>query len=212
MVRSARIAPRRAVHRALAARSEARPKIVQYVAPSEPRHTEPSKRLVTIEPIGSLAIRASFLGKCCDLRATQDVAFRQLPISNKNQGDLYEREVFMNLRVKFVRSIVLLGLLCLMLPGSIRADTVNINSINANSSPFFVDISTTNLLAQYGITLANVTPGTTVAVACGGCGGRLILNTLQAAGCNLLFFIEVGGFRRLNFAYTVSHLGINPLQ
>ncbi len=83
----------------------------------------------------------------------------------------------MNLRVKFVRSIVLLGLLGLMLPGSIRADTVNINSINANSSPFFVDISTTNLLAQYGITLANVTPATTVAVACGECGGNSIVSS-----------------------------------
>ena len=81
----------------------------------------------------------------------------------------------MNLRLKFVLSIVLLGLLCLMLPGSIRADTVNINSINANNSPFFVDISTTNLLAQYGITLANVTPGTTVAVACGKCGGNSVV-------------------------------------
>jgi hypothetical protein len=81
----------------------------------------------------------------------------------------------MNLRVKFVLSIGLLGLLYLMLPGSTRADTVNINSINANSSPFFVDISTTNLLAQYGITLANVTPGTTVAVACGECGGNSVV-------------------------------------
>jgi len=93
----------------------------------------------------------------------------------------------MNLRVKFVLSIVLPGLLCLMLPGSIRADTVNINSINANNSPFFVDISTTNLLAQYGITLANVTPGTTVAVLCGECGGNSIVpssppNTLTQFG------------------------------
>jgi len=93
----------------------------------------------------------------------------------------------MNLTVKFVLSIVLLGLLCLMLPGSIRADTVNINSINVNSSPFFVDVSTTNLLAQYGITLANVTPGTTVAVLCGECGGNSIVpssppNTLTQFG------------------------------
>jgi len=93
----------------------------------------------------------------------------------------------MNLRVKFVLSIGLLGLLCFMLPGSIRADTVNINSINANSSPFFVDISTTNLLAQYGITLVNVTPGTTVAVLCGECGGNSIVpssppNTLTQFG------------------------------
>src|SRR5579862_9823658 len=67
--------------------------------------------------------------------------------------------------------------MCLMLPSSIWADTVNINSINANSSPFFVDISTTNLLAQYGITLANVTPGTTVAVFCGQCGGDSIVSS-----------------------------------
>lgn len=90
----------------------------------------------------------------------------------QNQGALNERKVVMNLRVKFILSIVSLGLLCLMLPGYIWADTVNINSINANSSPFSVDISTTNLLAQYGITLANVTPGTTVFVACGECGGN----------------------------------------
>ena len=83
----------------------------------------------------------------------------------------------MNLRLKFVVSIVLLGLLCFMLPASIRADTVNINSINANSSPFFVDISTTNLLSQYGITLANVTPGTTVDVVCGQCGGNSIVSS-----------------------------------
>ncbi|MBZ5506025.1 MAG: hypothetical protein LAO78_11110 [Acidobacteriia bacterium] len=83
----------------------------------------------------------------------------------------------MNLRVKFVLSIVFLGLLCLMLSGSIYADTVNINSINANSTPFFVDITTTNLLAQYGITLANVTPGTTVAVVCGQCGGNSIVSS-----------------------------------
>jgi hypothetical protein len=31
------------------------------------------------------------------------------------------------------------------------------------------------------------------------------LNLLRAADCDLLFFIEVGGFYRLNFAYTVSH-------
>lgn len=84
------------------------------------------------------------------------------------------REVFMN---KSVLSIVLLSLLCLVLPGSIRADTVNINSINANSSPFSVDITTTNLLAQYGIKLANVTPGTTVFVACGECGGNSVVSS-----------------------------------
>jgi len=83
----------------------------------------------------------------------------------------------MNLKAKYVLSIVSLGLLCLMLPGSIRADTVNINSINANSSPFFVDISTTNLLAQYGITLTKVTPGTTVDVVCGECGGNSIVSS-----------------------------------
>lgn len=83
----------------------------------------------------------------------------------------------MNLRVKFLLSIGLLGLLGLMLPASIRADTLNINSINANNSPFFVDISTTNLLAQYGITLTNVTPGTTVGVACGACGGNSVVSS-----------------------------------
>src|SRR5689334_2279603 len=90
---------------------------------------------------------------------------------------LNEKEVFVNLRVKFLLSIGLLGLLGLMLPASIRADTLNINSINANNSPFFVDISATSLLAQYGITLTNVTPGTTVGVACGACGGNSVVSS-----------------------------------
>jgi hypothetical protein len=30
-----------------------------------------------------------------------------------------------------------------------------------------------------------------------------MLNLLRAAGGNLLFLIEIGGFYRLNFAYTV---------
>src|SRR5487761_1043577 len=71
----------------------------------------------------------------------------------------------MNLRAKLVFSIGFLGLLCLMLPGSLRAGTVTFDSINTNTS-YYVDISTTNYLAQYGITLTNVTPGTMVDVMC----------------------------------------------
>jgi hypothetical protein len=114
----------------------------------------------------------------------------------------------MNLRVKFVLSIGLLGLLCLMLPGSIWADTVNINSINANSSPFVVDISTTNLLAQYGITLANVTPGTTVAVVCGECGGNSIVPSLPP---NVLtqFGNDNGMSYTLQFPTPLSTLSFN---
>lgn len=44
---------------------------------------------------------------------------------------LLQSEVVMNLRAKFVFSIGLLGLLCLMLPGSLRADTVYTYTGNA---------------------------------------------------------------------------------
>ena len=46
------------------------------------------------------------------------------------------------------------------------ADTLNFDSINTNSSPFAVDITTTNYLGQYGITLVNNTAGTVVDVLC----------------------------------------------
>ena len=98
--------------------------------------------------------------------------------------------------------------MCLMLPSSIRADTVNINSINANNSPFFVDISTTNLLAQYGITLANVTPGTTVAVACGECGGNSVV---PSSPPNVLtqFGNDNGMSYTLQFSAPLSGLSFN---
>lgn len=98
--------------------------------------------------------------------------------------------------------------MCLMLPASIRADTVNINSINANNSPFFVDISTTNLLAQYGITLANVTPGTTVAVACGECGGNSVV---PSSPPNVLtqFGNDNGMSYTLQFSTPLSTLSLN---
>ena len=64
---------------------------------------------------------------------------------------------------KFVLSIGLLGLLCLMLPASLRADTLNFDSITVSPGST-VDISTTDYLAQYGITLTNVTPGSKVNV------------------------------------------------
>jgi hypothetical protein len=61
-----------------------------------------------------------------------------------------------NLNVK----IGLLGLLCLLPLGSLRAGTVNFDSIDTSASPYYLDITTTDYLAQYGITLANVTSGT----------------------------------------------------
>jgi hypothetical protein len=81
----------------------------------------------------------------------------------------------MSLRTRFVFSIGLLGLMCLMLPGSLLADTTNFDSVNTSSSPYYVDITTTNYLAQFGITLANVSTGTTVDVLCGSCGGSTIV-------------------------------------
>jgi hypothetical protein len=66
------------------------------------------------------------------------------------------------------------ALLCPMLPGSARADTIHFDSIDTSLSPFYVDISTTNYLEQYGITLANVTAGT-VDVFCPSCQGGTIV-------------------------------------
>jgi hypothetical protein len=68
-----------------------------------------------------------------------------------------------NFRTKFVFLIGLLGLLCLMLPSSLRADTLNFDSISVSPGSS-LDISTTTYLAQYGITLANVTAGSKVNV------------------------------------------------
>lgn len=57
---------------------------------------------------------------------------------------------------------------CVMTLATLPAfgDTVNFDAINTNSSPYSVDITTTNYLAQYGITLINNTPNTTVSVFC----------------------------------------------
>ena len=54
-------------------------------------------------------------------------------------------------------------LLAMGLAQSARADTLNFDSI-PTSPGSTVDISTTNYLAQYGITLANVTAGSKVNV------------------------------------------------
>ena len=70
--------------------------------------------------------------------------------------------------MRIMKSIVQVGMLCALLfaalPG--RADTMNFDSINTNSSPFAVDISTTSYLSQYGVTLVNNTGGTVVDVLC----------------------------------------------
>ena len=49
-----------------------------------------------------------------------------------------------NLNVK----IGLLGLLCLLPLGSLRAGTVNFDSIDTSASPYYLDITTTDYLAQ----------------------------------------------------------------
>lgn len=56
------------------------------------------------------------------------------------------------------------ALLLVALPA--LADTLNFDSVDTSSSPFSVDITTTNYLAQYGITMVNNTPGTVVDVLC----------------------------------------------
>jgi hypothetical protein len=68
----------------------------------------------------------------------------------------------LNFRAKFAASIGLLGLLCLLAPGSLRADVLTFDSIDTSNGP--VDISTTDYLSQYGITLADVTADTTLDV------------------------------------------------
>lgn len=45
-------------------------------------------------------------------------------------------------------------------------DTVSFDSVNTNNNPFAVDVTTTGVLANYGITFVNNTAGTTVWVLC----------------------------------------------
>ena len=67
--------------------------------------------------------------------------------------------------MKFALSATL-GLVLPLLPGTLWAGTLNFDSIDTSASPFYTNIASTNYLAQYGITLTNVTPGTTVLVEC----------------------------------------------
>src|SRR5947207_1984136 len=90
----------------------------------------------------------------------------------------------MNLRANVTGLFLLL--LCFVYPGSLLADTLNFDTVDASASPFFVDITTTAYLAQYGITLSNVTGGTTVGIVCPSCGGSTIL---VSSGSNGLFQI-----------------------
>src|SRR5579872_644002 len=50
--------------------------------------------------------------------------------------------------------------------GNLYATTITFDSINTNTSPFAVDITSTNYLAQYGITLINNSPGSVIDVLC----------------------------------------------
>ena len=61
-----------------------------------------------------------------------------------------------------------IGIFCVVTLAGLPAvaDTLTFDSINTNNSPYYVDITTTNYLSQYGVTLVNNTPGTTVAVLC----------------------------------------------
>jgi hypothetical protein len=80
------------------------------------------------------------------------------------------------MRAKFVLSMGLLGFLCLMLPGSLRAGTITFSSVNTSSSPYDVNVNTTGILGEYGITLTNVTSGT-VDVVCATCGGGYLVTS-----------------------------------
>ncbi len=44
--------------------------------------------------------------------------------------------------------------------------TLHFDSVSTSAAPYYVDITTTNYLQQYGITLVNNTPGTTVKILC----------------------------------------------
>jgi hypothetical protein len=65
---------------------------------------------------------------------------------------------------KFVTGFLLCVLVSAAIPMS--ADTLTFASTNTNNSPFYVELNSTNYLAQYGITMTNVTAGTTVDVLC----------------------------------------------
>ena len=114
----------------------------------------------------------------------------------------------MDLNEKSVFSIGLLVFLCLMLPGSLRADTLNFDPIATGASPYFVNISSTNYLAQFGITLANVTPGTTVAALCGQCGGNTVVGS-SAPNVLVQFGNNSGESFTLDFAFPLSTLGFD---
>jgi hypothetical protein len=70
--------------------------------------------------------------------------------------------------MKIYKLTVLIGIMCSVafagLP--VFGDTINFDSVNTNNSPFYVDVTTTNLLSQYGITLVNNTPNTSVLILC----------------------------------------------
>jgi hypothetical protein len=70
-------------------------------------------------------------------------------------------------RLGIARAVLIAGALLMMgLAQSAKADTLTFASIDTSTSPFYVDLSTTNYLAQYGITMTGVTAGTQVDVLC----------------------------------------------
>lgn len=84
-------------------------------------------------------------------------------------------------------------------------DTINFDSIHTSGSPYFVNLNTVNYLAQYGITLSNVTPGTTVAALCGSCGGNTIVGS-SSPNVLVQFGNNSGESFTLNFANPLSSL------
>src|SRR6185437_3110714 len=65
-----------------------------------------------------------------------------------------------------MKTLTLTAILGFALAVNAGADTLTFDSINTSTAPFQLDITTTNYLAQYGITLVNNSPGTTVDVLC----------------------------------------------
>lgn len=97
--------------------------------------------------------------------------------------------------------------LCVLMLLTVSAvgDTVNFDSINTASAPYYVNINTTNYLAQYGITLSGATPGTTVAAVCGQCGGNTVVGS-SSPNVLMQFGNNSGESFTLNFANPLSSL------
>lgn len=102
------------------------------------------------------------------------------------------------------------GVLCLLILAAAPAlsDTLNFDSIATGASPYFTNISSTNYLTQFGITLASVTPGTTVAALCGQCGGNTIVGS-SSPNVLVQFGNNSGESFTLDFATPLSTLSFD---